>query len=224
MQQLMEGLEEAVAAGVSRAFLPPSCDIGVITQEDHQWEQCIISNVTLFLEQKKYNLWRRKGYLNGVPLQRWEAGSLSAVPAVPLLNFELQEPLALQEDCRSPFASRSLMVAVAVSAALDSHAECVLLSSTLNFSIFQLVLVSRVLTRLKLGKHMTQKNDLKSWRKALKQELLSLNILSERNFLYVIMPRGKGKCWIMLQTWEFVTFCHGHFMAPFPSSVNQNLL
>lgn len=106
MQQLMEGLEEAVAAGVSRAFLPPSCDI--ITQEDHQWEQWIISNVTLFLEQKKCNLRRRKGYLNGVPLQRWEAGFLSAVPAVPLLNSELQEPLALQEkDCRSPFASRS---------------------------------------------------------------------------------------------------------------------
>lgn len=36
VQQLMEGLEEAGAAGMSRAFLPGSCDIGVTTQEDHR--------------------------------------------------------------------------------------------------------------------------------------------------------------------------------------------
>lgn len=36
VQQLKEGLEEAGAAGMSRAFLPGSCDIGVTSQDDHQ--------------------------------------------------------------------------------------------------------------------------------------------------------------------------------------------
>lgn len=36
LQQLMEGLEEAGVAGMSSAYLPGSCDIDVITQEDRQ--------------------------------------------------------------------------------------------------------------------------------------------------------------------------------------------
>lgn len=36
VQQLMEGLEEAGAAGMSCAFLPGSCNTGVTTEEHHQ--------------------------------------------------------------------------------------------------------------------------------------------------------------------------------------------
>lgn len=36
VQQLMVGLQEAGAAGMSCAFLSVYCDIGVITQEDYR--------------------------------------------------------------------------------------------------------------------------------------------------------------------------------------------
>lgn len=52
VQQLMEELVEAVAAGMSRAFLWHSSDNGVITQEDHQWEQWTISNITVSWPEK----------------------------------------------------------------------------------------------------------------------------------------------------------------------------
>lgn len=45
-------------------------------------------------------------------------------------------------------------------------------------------------------------------------------LLSWRNVLYVIILKGKCKCWIMLQTWEFVTLSWA-FHGSSPSTVNQ---
>lgn len=104
------------------------------------------------------------------------------------------------------------------------HHELLFMNMQSMFShISQMLLRSGVLIQLSLGKHIAQQKGFEIWRKPLKQNLLSLNVFSWRNGLYMIISRVKGNCWIMLQTWEFVSFCHGHFMALLPVLWIRNL-
>lgn len=129
----MEGLEEAGVAGMSSAYLPGSCDIDVITQEDHQWEQWRISNVTVFLDQRKCNRWR--SYLNGasckgeklVPFQQFQQ-----FPSWTLNYGSLR--LFVWCDRRRPAGSplHPEVAMVAVSTALHSCAKYVLWSLPLT--------------------------------------------------------------------------------------------
>lgn len=60
--------------------------------------------------------------------------------------------------------------------------------------ISQMLLMSGVLIQLSLEKHMAQWKGFEIWRKLWKEDLpsLSLNVLSWRDVLYVILSRGEG--------------------------------
>lgn len=125
-------------------------------------KQC---NCIFWAEKMQYM--EKKRLFKWCPLQRWEADSLSAVPAVPLLNSELQEPLALQEkNCRSPFASRSPHGG----SVNCSWFTCRACTSVLYLKLhhFSAGAGVGVLPWLKLGKHMTQKKGFEILKETLK--------------------------------------------------------
>lgn len=91
--------------------------------------------------------------------------------------------------------------------------------------ISQMLLMSGVLIQLSLEKHMAQRKGFEIWRKPWKQDLPSVSRCVKLKRCSVCDPfKGwRCNCSIMLQTWEFVTFCHGHSMALLPVLWIRNL-